>query len=1491
MIRKVSILSLVAIVAFCSALAQQGQILQYLSRFTQTPVSFDKGACEVVTYDPATRTAIVNDANTNKLTFINMSNPSAPTFIRDVFLLAYNGAANSIAIKNGVVAVALEDLANKQAPGKVLFLDMNGNYRNIVPVGALPDMLTFTPDGTKVITCNEGEPNTTYTVDPEGSVSIITVNNVTNATVQTVGFTSLNGKQDSLRAMGIRIYGPGSSVAQDFEPEYAAITPDNKFAYVTIQEANAIAIVDLTTASLVRVVALGYKDYNRGIGRTTQYPWNNRPVLGTTAAGQQILLGGFSGLWFEGYGADTNKLRFITHPDRGPNGEPSTIRGVARRPFALPNFQCEVVRFELDRSTGQYTILERVGLTRQDGTTPISGRPNILAAGQGFAFTDELPVDLFGNDIPLDTYGADPEGIVVAADGSWWIVDEYRPAIYNFAPNGVLINRYVAQNTAASVGAAAGTYGVEALPAVYGQRRNNRGFEAVAIEGNILYAFIQSPIDNPDVSNDASSRSSSFCRILAFNVVTKQVVGEYLYPMFETGFSCDKIGDAVSLGNGKFMVAERDDATGIRARKYLFEINLKGATNIFTLNPTLPIGKTIENLTWAELATYGIKPVNKMRAAFLPGVGYGDFDKVEGLTRIRDNQFALINDNDFGVGGSILSNPPDGRITINNSKIPVVGILNFDLPNGLDGSDRDNAAGTAAAINIARWPVYGMYQPDAITPVTVGGENYFLTANEGDARDYSAIVEETRLSAVTLDTLLTNAYPLLKTPQQIGRLNITNVNGDLDGDGDFDQLFTLGGRSFSIWNSDGNLVYDSGNEFEVRTAALFPTNFNAGHTTNAMDDRSDNKGPEPEAITSGIINDSVYAFIGCERIGGTFMYNLTNILAPKYTDYLNTRNFSVTPNLANLTAATPVGDLGPEVITFIPASDSPNNTDLLITGNEVSGTVSVVQVRIPRIVSSPAAVVNACIGDRLTLTLQATGPALAYQWLRNGVAIAGATAATYQTDVVDAPSVEGLYTVRVTAAGGMTISKQTQVNVFSRTQITRQPVLLTQLDTTVSVTLSITTTTGAGETIQWYKAGTALVNGTKYSGVNTPNLFIKHATFADTSSRYYAVVTGGCSTVQSRNSAVLIPRILVSQQPRDTSVCPGDTVYFSTAARPSGGDNALIYQWKELEGPFLKEGGRFTGVNSPNLRIAGVQPSDQRTYVCLISGFPSDQPRITNPAELRVAQPPVIERNLVNFEGGDRFLICQGGEASLSVLVRGDNLTYQWYKNDAAIPGATMFSYNTTTSGRYKVAVTGRCNNQKIFSSEATVVARVEPEIGLDPIAVLAVTQGQTIRLEFTLRAGSPEITYQWYKDGELLPGQNRTVLEITNSEYSDAGSYVCIARNDCGSATTRATVVRVNRPVSVENDITAGAYSIRCEPNPFSANAIIRIGVPVTGPAIVNVVDVQGRVVTTLLNNVLDAGVHTIKLDAESIGASGLYTVQVIHANGTTTEQVVLQR
>lgn len=265
--------------------------------------------------------------------------------------------------------------------------------------------------------------------------------------------------------------------------------------------------------------------------------------------------------------------------------------------------------------------------------------------------------------------------------------------------------------------------------------------------------------------------------------------------------------------------------------------------------------------------------------------------------------------------------------------------------NKIDASDRDTP-GTSnnGLVNIRNWPVFGMYQPDAITSYKSRGRTYYITANEGDARDYTGFAEEARVGALTLDAaaFTIKGYPDVSTGanglrnnDNLGRLTVTRTLGNTDQDADFEDLYAFGSRSISIWDESGNQLFDSGDQLEQVTAGIFPSFFNAGNDDNTFDSRSDNKGPEPESVTVGKVFGRTYAFVGLERIGGILVYDVTNPGNVRFVQYVNNRNFNEPVNTAGAL------DLGPEGIHFIKAQDSPTGFPLLAVANEVSGTTTI----------------------------------------------------------------------------------------------------------------------------------------------------------------------------------------------------------------------------------------------------------------------------------------------------------------------------------------------------------------------------------------------------------------------------------------------------------------------------------------------------------------------------------------------------------------------
>ncbi|MGE9269563.1 MAG: choice-of-anchor I family protein, partial [Verrucomicrobiales bacterium] len=279
-------------------------------------------------------------------------------------------------------------------------------------------------------------------------------------------------------------------------------------------------------------------------------------------------------------------------------------------------------------------------------------------------------------------------------------------------------------------------------------------------------------------------------------------------------------------------------------------------------------------------------------------------------------------------------------ITNSVSGIFPLGAKDHSLPeNALDADKNDEVA------QIVPQPFYGLYMPDAMSAYEVGGQTYVVTANEGDSRDPAlfgdypggGLGDEADLQDMDLDDTLFPNEEVLTDGSGLGDLGTFAFGGDLDNDGDVDQIQIAGGRSFSIWNaSTGALVFDSGGDFERITAKVLPENFNASNDDNGVDDRSDNKGPEPEALQLAHIGGRTIAFVGLERVGGVMIYDITDPEAPVFIDYVNDRDFTLDPEDAS--------DVGPEGFAFVPASESPNGEALLLMASEVSGSLTAYQI-------------------------------------------------------------------------------------------------------------------------------------------------------------------------------------------------------------------------------------------------------------------------------------------------------------------------------------------------------------------------------------------------------------------------------------------------------------------------------------------------------------------------------------------------------------------
>lgn len=385
------------------------------------------------------------------------------------------------------------------------------------------------------------------------------------------------------------------------------------------------------------------------------YTLDNPPVWGKTLLGDSITAGGFSGLIY--IGSKTPQThQFMTLTDRGPNSEPTSIPGIKRkiRYMLLPDFQLRWVKLETDFDKKKLKIIDEILLTDSLGH-PLVGRPQS-------ADSDETLVNLNGERLDTHLMGVDPEGLAQDSDGNIWMGEEYRPSLLKFNSKGRLLKRFIPEKSLSPqiMGQIQKKYGrnvvLEKLPAIYGKRKLNRGFEGITYSNGKIYAFLQSSLE-PD-----EGVHTLVTRLIEFDLKSETVTGEYLYPFHNKGV--DKIGD-LTRGNGpnEFWTIEQNSQVGKKGFHRVTQFKLENA---------LPSGVIPEKMEFSTLMKNNML-LNAEQIVSLEDVGYNFAEKVEGLTRISNNILIVVNDNDFGVqsteGGTI------DQIKVDQSHKTILGII------------------------------------------------------------------------------------------------------------------------------------------------------------------------------------------------------------------------------------------------------------------------------------------------------------------------------------------------------------------------------------------------------------------------------------------------------------------------------------------------------------------------------------------------------------------------------------------------------------------------------------------------------------------------------------------------------------------------------------------------------------------------------------------------------------------------------------------------
>lgn len=358
-----------------------------------------------------------------------------------------------------------------------------------------------------------------------------------------------------------------------------------------------------------------------------------------------------------------------------------------------------------------------------------------------------------------------------------------------------------------------------------------------------------------------------------------------------------------------------------------YSIDPEGSVSVIDISGGIPA------LTQANVTTLLFTAYNSQEATLIAS-GVRKLKSTSTMSQDFEPEYITISADSQKAWVTLQENNAIAEInlaTTSISDIWALGAKDVSVPgNGMDISDNNNQ------VLIANWPMQAFYLPDAVANYTVGADTFIVTANEGDEKEYTGFVERTTVGAATYTLDATN-FPnagVLKQSYNMGRFRVTNLNGNTDADTDFETINCVGTRSFSIFNTTTKqIVFDSGDDFEMYTAANLPTLFNADHEDNVAKGRSRAKGTEPEGVTIAKIGTETFAFISLERVGGVMVYNITDPNNTTFVDYKNSRSTSAY-----------AGDHGPEGITFVTAENSPTGTPYILVANEISGTITIFEI-------------------------------------------------------------------------------------------------------------------------------------------------------------------------------------------------------------------------------------------------------------------------------------------------------------------------------------------------------------------------------------------------------------------------------------------------------------------------------------------------------------------------------------------------------------------
>ncbi len=462
-----------------------------------------------------------------------------------------------------------------------------------------------------------------------------------------------------------------------------------------------------------------------------------------------------------------------------------------------------------------------------------------------------------------------------------------------------------------------------------------------------------------NVGGEGSAEISAFDpstnRLFTVNVENNEItvydISDLSAPAIQTPISINAFGapNSVSVYDGKLAVAVEapikqnpgqiivfDTTTGMMLNqytvgalpdmvtftkdgRYILSANEGEPNDDYTVDPegTISIIDTNDNsVTNLDFTGFNAQETQ------LEDQGFRVFGPGATLAEDVEPEYIAVSDDSQTAWVALHENNGIARVNIATKSIEAIyplGFKDYNNPNNsIDASDKD------LTNELKNWPVFGMYQPDAITYVSVNGGEYIISANEGDARDYDGYSEEVRVEDLTLDPTVFPASEDYQNEVNLGRLKTTTSLGDTDNDGDVDVIFNYGARSFSIWSTNGTLVYDSGNDISELVLANTPDRFNWDWEDNETDKRSDDKGAEPEAVEVLKLNEKTILLVGLERNSQIMVFDISNPTSPVFIQFLQRAT-----------------DYAPEGLLAISSDNSPTGKALVVVSNEDSGTISI----------------------------------------------------------------------------------------------------------------------------------------------------------------------------------------------------------------------------------------------------------------------------------------------------------------------------------------------------------------------------------------------------------------------------------------------------------------------------------------------------------------------------------------------------------------------